>query len=460
MLLFLLGYGFVSQAQIVPPLILPTCTFSTTQPVAFSATGGSVGTSVLNRYVLTNGQGIIQQVATTPVFGPKPPGSYLVYSVIYDNSSPVTGLTAGTSVTAISGACVRVSVAYPVVVCPAATTCDLFIGQPIVAGVLGEQTAGAVATYLLVNDSGIIVSTSTSTTLAGVSTAGVYFVYELQRNAGATVTGATPGGSLTAVSVTGSTYYAWSGPLPLRVCSSPVTCVSINLKALLEGPYDPTSMAMTTALNDNQLLPGQQPTSPFAQPTPAGQPYNTAPWNYSGTEGKATGFTYPTDVVDWVLVSLRANNQSANAVFRAAALLHKDGRVTFVNPCLQVPPGSYFVVVEHRNHMGVMSASAVPITNDVLNFDFSTQQSFVASDPPTFGQTQIGGKYLLYAADGRKDTYRENFDINASDSQLWKTQSGIFLHYLPGDFNLDADVNADDNVLWKRNNGRYSAVPH
>lgn len=460
LLVFLLGTGLFGHAQTVPALIPPACTFSATQPVAFSATGGSVGAAATSRYVLTNGQGIIQQVVNTPDFGLKPAGGYLVYSVIYDTGSPATGLTVGASVTAIAGTCVRVSAAYPVVVCPAATNCDLFTDQPIVAGALGSQTAGAVATYFLVNDSGIIVSTSTSATLAGVSTAGVYFVYELQRDAGATVTGATPGSSLTAVSVTGSASYAWFGPLPLRVCSSLVTCVSINLKALLEGPYNATSMNMITALNDNKLLPGQQPTSPFAQPTPAGQPYNTAPWNYSGTEGKAAGFTYPVDIVDWVLVSLRISSQSPGAVFRAAALLHKDGRITFVDPCQQVPSGSYYVVVEHRNHLGVMSAGAVPITNDVLNFDFSTQQSFVASDPPSFGQTQIGGKYLLYAADGRKDTYRENFDINASDSQLWKSQSGIFLHYLSGDFNLDADVNADDNVLWKRNNGRYSAVPH
>ena len=460
LLLLLLGKLSFVQAQLIPKLIPPTCTFTTTQPVAFSAAGGSVGALVSNRYVLTNGQGVILQVANSPVFGQQPAGGYLVYSVIYDNGTPAAGLTVGASVTAIAGTCVRVSAAYPVVVCPESTTCTLFTDQPIVLSLSGGQAAGTVATYVLVNENGTIVSTSTSTTLAGVSTAGAYFAYELLADVGATVSGLTVGTSLTAVSVAGSACYSFSSPLPLRICSSIVTCVSVNLKALLEGPYDPTLLVMNTTLNDNRLLPGQQSSNPFAQPTPAGQPYNTAPWNYSGTEGKAPGFTYPPDVVDWVLVSLRTSSQSANAVFRAAALLHRDGRITFVDPCLQVPSGNYFVVIEHRNHLGVMSARAVPITNDVLNFDFSIQQSFVTADPPSFGQTQIGGKYLLYAADGKKDTYRENFDINTNDSQLWKTQSGIFLYYLPGDFNLDADVNADDNVLWKRNNGRYSTVPH
>ncbi|MBO0932616.1 hypothetical protein [Fibrella aquatilis] len=460
LLFFWLSNPSVSQAQLIPKLIPPSCAFTTTQPVAFSAAGGSVGASVTNQYVLTNGQGVILQVANNPNFGPQPAGGYLVYSVIYDNGSPVVGITAGGSVTAIAGTCVRLSAAYPVVVCPESTTCSLFTDQSIVVNLSGGQAANTVATYLLVNENGTIVSTSTSTTLLGPSTVGSYFAYELLTDVGATVSGITVGGSLTAVTVAGGACYSFSAPLPLRICPSIVTCVSVNLKALLEGPYDPTLMNMSTALNENRLLPGQQPSSPFAQPTPAGQPYNTAPWNYSGTEGKSPGFTYDADVVDWVLVSLRTSSQSANAVFRAAALLHNDGRITFVDPCLQVPSGNYFVVVEHRNHLGVMSATAVPVTNDALNFDFSIQQSYVMADPPSFGQTQINGRYLLYAADGKKDTYRENFDINTADSQLWKMQSGIFLHYLPGDFNLDADVNADDNVLWKRNNGRYSAVPH
>jgi len=74
--------------------------------------------------------------------------------------------------------------------------------------------------------------------------------------------------------------------------------------------------------------------------TPAGQPYSIAPWNYPGTEGSlfdsggnvANGKAgYPSTVVDWVLVSLRDKPDATGVTLcQAAALLHKDGHIEFV----------------------------------------------------------------------------------------------------------------------------------
>jgi len=66
---------------------------------------------------------------------------------------------------------------------------------------------------------------------------------------------------------------------------------------------------------------------------------------------------------------------------------------------------------------------------------------------------------MMHAADGKKDTFTDNFDINFNDSQLWKSESGFFDKYLNSDFNMDADINFLDSVIWKKNNGRYSVVP-
>ncbi|OIN56867.1 hypothetical protein BLX24_23130 [Arsenicibacter rosenii] len=245
------------------------------------------------------------------------------------------------------------------------------------------------------------------------------------------------------------------------VSPNPQACVTVNVKVLLEGPYNALTGRMNTILNQQGLLPGQRRTNTnFGVATPAGQPYNTAPWNYTGTEGTPVSFTYASTVVDWVLVSLRSSEQSPAAIWRAAGLLHDDGRITFVQPCFTLPTGSYYVVIEHRNHVGVMSPQSVAVTNNTISFDFTTQDSYIVLDPPSFGQIQIGNKWLMYAADGKKNTFNDNFDINSKDSQLWQSQSGQFLQYLFGDFNMDADVNAEDSVLWKKNNGRYSRVPH
>jgi hypothetical protein len=236
------------------------------------------------------------------------------------------------------------------------------------------------------------------------------------------------------------------------------TCLTMNLKVLLEGPYKTSTGLMSTVLNQRGLLPGQVPIGDYGVASPAGQPFNTAPWNYTGTE---TASSYASTVVDWVLVSLRTGTTLNTTVFRQAGLLHSNGSISFSNPCLSVPNGLYHVVIEHRNHTGVMSPSQVSIVGGTLSFDFTLAESYILNNPPSFGQKLLSnGKYVMMAGDGKKNDFVNNYDINFNDSLMWKLFSGIFDQYQMADFNLDADVNFADNVLWKSNNGKYSAVPH
>jgi hypothetical protein len=239
-------------------------------------------------------------------------------------------------------------------------------------------------------------------------------------------------------------------------------CVTLTLKVLLEGPLNAGTGLMGTVLNQRGLLPGQTPIGQFAVVTPVGHPYKGAPWNSTDTTGQSFR-NYPSNAVDWVLVSLRTSNSSSANVLRVPALLLNDGTVSFLNPCFSLPNGNYFVVIEHRNHMGIMSPSAVAVVNGVLAFDFTTGNSLTSisvNDPPAFGQKAVGTKWAMHAGDGKKTTQTTNFDINFNDSQLWKLESGVFDQYRYGDFNMNADVNFQDQVLWKNNNGRYSIVPH
>ena len=253
-------------------------------------------------------------------------------------------------------------------------------------------------------------------------------------------------------------------PVTIIPSNFPPACLTMELKVLLEGPFNPSTSKMTTTLNQRGLLPGQTPIGDFAVVTPKGQPYNDVPWNYTGTEGHASGFIYPNTVVDWVLVSLRTDSVSVSNVWKGAGLLHDDGTITFIQPCytINTTASALFVVVEHRNHLGVMSPTKVPIVAGKISFDFTQQDSYVTTDPPSFGQIKDAttNKWLMYAADGNKDDFFENFDINFNDSNRWKLESGIFDQYKKGDYNMDADVNFSDSVLWKKNNGRYSRTPH
>jgi hypothetical protein len=238
----------------------------------------------------------------------------------------------------------------------------------------------------------------------------------------------------------------------VNVTSSSSVTACLVIKVYLEGNWNGTEM--TTKLNQQGLLPGQTPVSPFGIPTPAGQPYKTVPWNYQGNE---TVSTYDSDVVDWVLISLRTNvNDAGSVVYKSAALLRKTGIITLQSACpLLNPSQSYSVVVEHRNHIGAASHQPVSIINNAITYDFTLQQSYIPNNVTSSGQQKIGSLYFLFAGDSQKASFSE---INANDGSVWRVDNGKFARYQLSDFNLDGEINANDETIWRRNNGKFSGI--
>lgn len=231
----------------------------------------------------------------------------------------------------------------------------------------------------------------------------------------------------------------------------------LNLKVFLEGPYIANTGLMVTTLNQRGLLPGQTPVGSSATATPGGQPYNGSPWDYNGAESESN---YQGNVVDWILISLREGFPSVNnTVFRTAALLRNDGQVTLVDslPKLSLSQ-SYYVVVEHRNHLGVMSQVPVSVQNGTLSYNFTTQDSYTNTSPISVGQKQIGTVFAMHCCDGNKNLPDEDFVINASDYLLWLNANGAFDFYSSADFDMDAQISAFDKLIWNTNNGKFSLV--
>lgn len=253
---------------------------------------------------------------------------------------------------------------------------------------------------------------------------------------------------------------------PLDACSPDATncgnCISINTFVWLEGAYD--NGRMHTKLNDLRYLPGQDPTTFLGIETPAGQPYNTNPWNYTGTEGQGQ-VNYPPSAVDWVLISLRTNTAVNSTVCTRAGLLHDDGSISFEdgnNCCDNLDINqSYFVVIEHRNHLLVMSDEPVSIEDGSITYDFRTQESYINSFG--FGQKQIvPGIYTMFAGNGDQDVSQmgnRTVNIIDSDKNKWLSQNGNHSSYYLEDFDLNGDVNVQDKNLWLQNNGVFSDVP-
>ncbi|WP_428668238.1 ELWxxDGT repeat protein [Runella sp.] len=225
-----------------------------------------------------------------------------------------------------------------------------------------------------------------------------------------------------------------------------------GLYVVLEGAYQKGVGTMSTLLNQKGLLPGQTPIKGLA--TPARQPYYGSPWFYDGNE---TMSSYPANATDWILVSLRTGqNDPSTTVFKAAAVLLKDGS-SVVKGCPSKLKNytNYYVAIEHRNHIGIVSATPTLFLYDSFFYDFGIQQSYLPPGVSSIGQKHIDNRYMMYAGDLQKAKVGE---INANDVIVWQQQNGQFGRYLAGDANLDGEVNALDQILWLLNNGLFTGV--
>ncbi len=277
---------------------------------------------------------------------------------------------------------------------------------------------------------------------------------------------------------------AQSAAVTLDTVTINIPCVDIEAYVYLEGAaIDPGGAAsyllpMRHDLNNARMLPGQTYNDGVSGPhyTLPGQPYHAAPWFYNGNEGDdydsqgvvASGNAgYPPSVVDWVLVSLRKTPDGV-PVCRTAALLHNNGAIEFITDafscCTLDFDASYFLVIEHRNHLIVMSQEPLPIVNNVITYDFRNQQSYV-NDLEIFGvharQKEIlPGSFAMLGGNGDQHSdAKEDTDITCADGGFWIGALGISGEYNAADYNLDGDINGNDGTLWEENNGKFTSVP-
>jgi hypothetical protein len=258
--------------------------------------------------------------------------------------------------------------------------------------------------------------------------------------------------------------------------------VWVYLEGALANPKGEQSYTslMRSDLNGLRMLPGQTYARLNGQVvfSPAGQPYNQAPWFYNGNEGEAYNSNgnpipgtanYPASVVDWILVSLRSAPDGMS-IGKKAALLHNDGHVEFVDGGFQIDKAelqnSYYIVIEHRNHLIIMTPEAVPVVNYGLSYDFRYSQSYTYSPYGIWGSGQkellpdLPGVYAMYTGNvDQVQTPSSIKDINFTDRMFWEQSNMYAGHYCPGDFNLNGDCNFNDRILFEINNGKYSSVP-
>ncbi len=201
-----------------------------------------------------------------------------------------------------------------------------------------------------------------------------------------------------------------------------------GFKVLLEGMIQ-SNGTMNNGLNTNNLIP-------------LSQPFNTAPWNYNGTESFTT---LPTDMVDWVLLNFY--DASENILETKAAYVDVNGDVFDVNGNSRIAITAnsndiQYVSVHHKSHLAIV-ADTDNLVNNIADFTQSGVALGIQQTKTKFGfETAYSGDY-----DG-------NGVINNNDFNIWTSNSAVVNMYVNQDTDGNGVVNNVDYNFWTINRSK------
>lgn len=223
--------------------------------------------------------------------------------------------------------------------------------------------------------------------------------------------------------------------------AAPDCLVNLNAKAFLEGPYNGTTM--DDDLRIDSLIP-------------ANQPYAGNPWSFpynSRITPSALDLTGNNAVIDWVHLELRDTMDPTIVIAETVGLLQADGDIVEVDGLSPTgfiaPTGSYYLVVDHRNHISAMTAQPVAVSGmPGAVIDLTSIASY-----GTNGTKLLNGTYLLFQGDAAPNNV-----VNAADrSTTWNYRNQEA--YLNQDVNMDGVCNAADRSNTWNNRNIESQVP-
>jgi len=222
--------------------------------------------------------------------------------------------------------------------------------------------------------------------------------------------------------------------------------LELELKLFLEGSYEYDHMK--SDLNDAGYLP-------------LSQPFNSAPWNYTGAEQVQE---IPNDsIVDWILAKLirpkiyplgkyQTIASQAGFLLSNGSIRGMDGTSNLLFHISDLD--SLYLVLHHRNHLSVISADPIGSTKETINVDF-TIGSEAAIDGQYAMKELVPDIWGVRSGDGNADGQINNIDKN----EIWFNQKDS-TGYFSADFNMDGLVSLEDLTdNWKSNSGRAHWIP-
>jgi hypothetical protein len=206
----------------------------------------------------------------------------------------------------------------------------------------------------------------------------------------------------------------------------------------LQGAYDPTNGLMPDHLRTNTVIPLTEPYAGLGYVHVGGggsEEVDPSIFDISG----------PDAIVDWVFLELRDKSNPAAVIATRSALLQRDGDVVDIDgespPAFSnLPSDDYYLVVKHRNHLGIMSASPLALSETTTIVDFTSDLNQVFGGVNGIA-TLADGNFGLYSGDFNRNGQIQNTDYAAM--VLTIGASG----YQSGDFNLNGQVQNTDLQL-------------
>lgn len=184
----------------------------------------------------------------------------------------------------------------------------------------------------------------------------------------------------------------------LVVQSKPLGASAEGIQFMLDGPYLTATSRMRDDLRLLNLIPLTEPYTAAGLPQVAGGGGETTTLARLNTVFAGTHHA-----VDWVRLELRSATTPTQLVATRQAVLWSNGSVRAANAdddlIFQVPAGTYHVVVRHRNHLPVMTASPVFLASNIAT---PTNLNFTLSSTPTYGtnaRRAIGSVMALWCGD-------------------------------------------------------------
>ena len=225
--------------------------------------------------------------------------------------------------------------------------------------------------------------------------------------------------------------------------------VSVSARVFLQGAHRESVDTMDTGLSE--FLP-------TVDPYGLGVSVDSDDFFVSSPDGRR--------IVDWLQLQLLAGDPDEAAsggdslaiIDQQAGLLRNDGEVVALDGRAPVsfdaPDGLYWLAIQHRNGLAVLSGTALICLSGSCSYDFTATSAFGidAQASLTGADPNITG---LWAGDADQDGAVTTSDFARMIAESDAGATG----YLAGDFDLDGQVGESDFALWRLAFGNVSGLP-